>query len=577
MITYTLSMPAPHSHLYHVQIEVDGADSASQDLILPSWTPGSYMIRDYARHVQSFTASTLDGTPLHWYKVAKDSWRVETDGVSQFRVMYQVYANELTVRTSHLDGSHGYVNGATLFMYVEGRTAEHLQLTVVPAAGWQVTTSLLPLDREHTTFSASDYDELVDSPIECGTHRLLQFEVDRIPHQIALWGHGNEDEARIVADTQRIVEIQRDFFGSLPYSHYIFILHLVDGRGGGLEHRNSVTNQVDRWSFQPRRAYERFIRLTSHELFHVWNVKRLRPAPLGPFNYRAENYTRMLWLMEGATSYYDDLLLVRAGLISPERYLELLAEQIVQLQSQPGRLLQSLEQSSFDAWIKFYRPDEHSANSSISYYLKGALVCLLLDMAIRTQSGGTRSFDDLMRYLYERYPITGPGIPEVGALQAAAEAVAGSEPGFFHDFFTHYIAGTTELDYSKGLATVGLELHWQRRGPAAWLGVSLKQQGERTLIRTVRADGPAYLAGIYADDELLALDGWRVDSEKFNARLAERKPGASVRLTLFRGDRLLEVTVTLAEAPPDALELTSSSERSAAQQQAYQKWLGITT
>ena len=577
MISYTLSMPAPHSHLYHVQIEVDGADSASQDLILPSWTPGSYMIRDYARHVQSFTASTLDGTPLHWYKVAKDSWRVETDGVSQFRVMYQVYANELTVRTSHLDGSHGYVNGATLFMYVEGRTAEHLQLTVVPAAGWQVTTSLLPLDREHTTFSASDYDELVDSPIECGTHRLLQFEVDRIPHQIALWGHGNEDEARIVADTQRIVEIQRDFFGSLPYSHYIFILHLVDGRGGGLEHRNSVTNQVDRWGFQPRRAYERFIRLTSHELFHVWNVKRLRPAPLGPFNYRVENYTRMLWLMEGATSYYDDLLLVRAGLISPERYLELLAEQIVQLQSQPGRLLQSLEQSSFDAWIKFYRPDEHSANSSISYYLKGALVCLLLDMAIRTQSGGTRSFDDLMRYLYERYPITGPGIPEVGALQAATEDVAGSEPGFFHDFFTHYIAGTTELDYSKGLATVGLELRWQRRGPAAWLGVSLKQQGERTLIRTVRADGPAYLAGIYADDELLALDGWRVDSEKFNARLAEQKPGASVRLTLCRGDRLLEVTVTLAEAPPDALELTSSSERSTAQQQAYQKWLGITT
>lgn len=577
MITYTLSMPAPHSHLYHVQIEVDGADATSQDLILPSWTPGSYMIRDYARHVQAFRAFTLDGTALHWYKVAKDNWRVATAGASRFRVMYQVYANELTVRTSHLDGSHGYVNGATLFMYVEGRTAERLQLTVLPAAGWQVTTSLLPLDREQGNFTASDYDELVDAPIECGTHRLLQFDVDRIPHQIALWGHGNEDEARIVADTRRIVEIQRDFFGSLPYSHYVFILHLVDGRGGGLEHRNSVTNQVDRWSFQPHRAYERFIRLTSHELFHVWNVKRLRPAPLGPFNYRAENYTRMLWLMEGATSYYDDLLLVRAGLITPERYLELLAEQIAQLQSQPGRLLQSLEQSSFDAWIKFYRPDEHSANSSISYYLKGALVCLLLDMAIRTQSGGTRSFDDLMRYLYERHPITGPGIPEVGAVQAAAEAVAGCEPGCFYDFFAHFVAGTTELDYSKGLATVGLELRWHRRGPEAWLGLSLKQQGERTLIRTVRADGPAYLAGIYADDELLALDGWRIDSEKFNARLAERKPGASVRLTLFRGDRLLEVTVTLAEAPLDALELTSRNGRSGAQQQVYQNWLGITS
>lgn len=578
MISYTLSMPAPHSHLYHVQIEVDGVDAPAQDLILPSWTPGSYMIRDYARHVQAFTASTFDGRPLHWHKVAKDAWRVETGGVSQFRVTYQVYANELTVRTSHLDGSHGYLNGATLFMYVEGRTAERLQLSVVPAVGWQVTTSLTAVvggDRTHAIFSASDYDELVDAPIECGTHRLLQFEVDHIPHQIALWGHGNEDEARIVADTRCIVEVQRDFFGSLPYSHYLFILHLVDGRGGGLEHRNSVTNQVDRWSFQPQRNYERFIRLTSHELFHVWNVKRLRPAPLGPFNYRAENYTRMLWLMEGATSYYDDLLLVRCGLITPERYLELLAEQIVQLQSQPGRLLQSLEQSSFDAWIKFYRPDEHSANSSISYYLKGALVCLLLDMAIRTQSGGARSLDDLMRYLYEHYPISGSGIPEVGAVQAAAEHVAGSEPGFFHDFFAHSIAGTTELDYAKGLATVGLELRWQRRGAEAWSGLSLKQQGERTLIRSVRADGPAYLAGIYADDELLALDGWRVDSEKFHARLAERKPGTPVCLTIFRGDRLLEVTLTLAEAPADALELTSKGERSAAQQSAYQHWLGI--
>lgn len=414
MITYTISMPAPHTHLFHVTVEVDRLDGASVDLVLPSWTPGSYMIREYARHVQGFDArAAATDTPLPWRKVAKDAWRVETGGAERIRVRYQVYANDLTVRTSHLDGAHAYFNGASVFMFVPGREAEPLRLRVEAPPDWQVTTGLDPADRPNE-FLAADYDELVDCPVECGTHRLLAFEVDGIPHRMAIWGRGNEDEARLIADTRRIVEAQRDFFGGLPYRHYTFILHLLDGRGGGLEHRNSVTNQVDRWTFRPERNYERYLSLTSHELFHVWNAKRLRPAPLGPFDYRRENYTRLLWLVEGATSYYDNLLLTRAGLMAPERFLERLGEAIAQLQNQPGRLVQSLEQSSFDAWIKFYRPDENSANSSVSYYLKGGLVCFLLDMEIRACTGGRRSLDDLMRRLYVAYPISGPGIPEEG-------------------------------------------------------------------------------------------------------------------------------------------------------------------
>lgn len=583
MITYTISMPAPHSHLFHVSIEVDGLSTPTQDFILPAWTPGSYMIREYARHVQGFTAQAVDGTPLNWHKIAKDTWRVATNGVSGIFATYQVYANELTVRTSHLDSSHGYFNGASVFMYTAGRIQDRLRIVIMPPTGWHLTTGLNPLvgdvllayqGRDSYIFTTADYDELVDCPVECGTHRRLHFEVDQIKHEIALWGQGNEDEARLVADTRRIVEVQRDFFGGLPYNHYSFIVHLVDGRGGGLEHRNSVTNQVDRWTFQPERSYERFLALTSHELFHVWNVKRLRPAALGPFNYRSENYTRLLWLMEGATSYYDELLLVRAGLLTPERYLERLAEKIVLLQSQPGRLLQSVEQSSFDAWIKLYRPDENSANSSISYYLKGALVCLLLDMSIRARSGGARSLDDVMRLLYKRYPFSGPGLPEQSAVQAAVEEVIDAEEGAFNAFFQRYISGLDELDYAPALAVVGLELRWQRRGPQAWLGLSVKRQGERTLVSSVRSDGPAYAAGICADDELLALDGWRIGDEKLNARLAERRAGQSATLSLFRGDRLLELPVTLAAAPPDGLELAPSATRSAAQVQAYQAWLG---
>lgn len=585
MITYTIGMPAPHSHLFHVSVELDELEGPHVDLVLPSWTPGSYMIRDYARHVQAFTAADDAGAALAWQKLAKDTWRVATGGAARVVARYQVYANDLTVRTSHLDGSHGYFNGATVFMYVPGRTAELLRLIVDAPAGWRVTTGLAPLPGdalmaeprpERHLYTAADYDELVDCPVECGEHRLLSFEVDGIGHEIAIWGRGNEDEARLVADTRRIVEVQRDLFGGLPYSRYSFILHLTDGKGGGLEHRNSVTNQVDRWTFRPERSYERYLSLTSHELFHVWNVKRLRPAPLGPFDYRAENYTRQLWLAEGATSYYDELLLARAGLLRPERYLERLADRIVSLQSQPGRHLQSLEQSSFDAWIKLYRPDENSANSSISYYLKGALVCLMLDLEIRLHTRSKRSLDDVLRLLYARYPLSGPGVPEEGGVLAAVEAVAGEEEGVFREFFAQYIAGVVELDYASAFTVVGLEPRWSRRGPRAWLGLSLRRQGERTLVGAVRSDGPASAAGVYADDELVALDGWRVaGEERLNARLGERVPGSTVRLALFRGDALIEVPVTLAEAPADALELVPVAERSEAQQRAYRVWLGL--
>lgn len=582
MITYTISMPAPHSHLFHVQIEIGRDETGDMLLSLPAWTPGSYMIREFARHVQEFQAIDGEGRSLPWRKVRKDCWLVAAGAAAQVVVSYKVYAFDLTVRTSHLDATHGYFNGANVFMYMHGHTREPLTLHVDPPAGWQVTTGLaaLPPDpaRPHrASFQAVDYDELVDCPVECGTHRLLTFKVDGVLHRIAIWGRGNEDEARLLADTQRIVEAQRAMFGSLPYRDYTFILHLTDGRGGGLEHRNSATNMVDRWTFADQ--YERYLSLTSHELFHAWNVKRLRPAALGPFDYQNENYTRLLWLMEGATSYYDDLLLVRASLMSEERYLQKLADEIVQLQSQPGRHLQSLEQSSFDAWIKFYRPDENSINSSISYYLKGALVCWIFDMAIRARTNGERSFDDVMRYLFQRYPLEGPGIPEEGAVLAAIEAIGGADGGL-RELYDRYVAGVEELDYAAALAVVGLEPRWQYRRPRpdgqppAWLGVNWRKQGERLLVAAVRSDGPAYEAGVYADDELIAFDGWRVNEERLNQRLLERWPGDTVRLTVFRGDALLEVPVTLAAAPYDMLSLAPVAMPTAEQERMRAAWLG---
>ncbi len=597
MIHYTISMPEPHSHLFHVVIDVDEVKTETLDLALPVWTPGSYMVRDYARHVQAFSAES-DGWPLAWHKLDKTSWQVMTEGASRIRVRYAVYAYELTVRTSHLDGSHGYFNPATLCMYVPGRLRSIHLVTVQPPPHWRVSTGLRPVNADavnnqqsaetptrprHNSFLAQDYDELVDSPFECGTHRLLTFEVDGIPHEIAIWGHGNESERRLVEDTRRIVETERDLFGALPYERYVFILHLANNVYGGLEHRNSVTNIIDRWTFQPPKSYERFLGLTSHEFYHVWNVKRIRPRPLGPFDYSRENYTRQLWVAEGITSYYDNLVLVRSGLISPERYLEVLADDILALQSQPGRALQSLAQSSFDAWIKLYRPDENSANSSISYYLKGSLVALLLDMEIRSRTQGERSLDDVMRWLFheayggEHATISqSQGFDEAYGFLEAIEAVAGESGGAYRSFLERYVYGTDELDYAAALKQVGVQLHWDyKTSPAdesmpTSLGLRLKTEHGRLKVAVALSDGPAAQAGVYAHDEIIALNGFRVSEEALKARLAERQPGDSVQLTLFRGDQLIEVPVILTKAPYDALKLLPPPEET---HEAFLSWI----
>lgn len=593
---YTIAMPRPHTHLYEVTIEISDVAELTLDLALPVWTPGSYMIREYARHIQEFTAS--DGKrSLPWRKLDKSTWRIETGGASQVRASYAVYANELSVRTSHLDGTHGYFNPATLCMYRPGHTNEPLLVHVIAPAGWQVTTGLAPNtdatalyppvaappDFRVFSFAADDYDELVDSPFECGAHRLLTFDVDGIPHEIALWGRGNENEEQLVADTQAIVAAARALFGGLPYNRYTFIVHLADTRGGGLEHRNSVVMMVDRWTFRPRKSYERYLALTAHEFFHVWNVKRIRAAPLGPFDYSRENYTRQLWAMEGVTDYYTNLLLLRADLIDTGRYRELLAEKIVSLQSQPGRAIQSLEQSSFDTWIKLYRPDENTPNSAISYYLKGCLVALLLDLELRQRTSGARSLDDVLRYLHATYPIDAPGIPEDGGYRAAVEAVmaeASDEDRSFAAFFDRYIAKTDELDYERALGYAGLRLDWgyekepENGGTPVWLGLKFKTDNGRTRVAHVLADGPAYTAGVYANDELLALDSMRIDEERLKTRLSERAPGDTVTLSLFRRDELLHIPVTLTAAPHDKLSLVLLDDPSEGQRRLHEGWIG---
>jgi predicted metalloprotease with PDZ domain len=571
-------MSRPHSHLFEVTITIDGWSEPRLDLVMASWTPGSYLIRDYARHVQDF-AVTSDGHPARWEKTAKDAWRVETPLSGRVRVTYRVFAHDLTVRTCHLDGTHGFANGAAVFLFIDGRTSEPVTLEIAVPQRWQVATGLEPLGGGNGIFRfrARDYDELVDGPVECGTHRVLEFEVDGVPHRIALWGRGNEDEIRLTEDTRAIVRAQREFFGGVPYKRYTFIHHLAAGRGG-LEHRNSAVFLVDRFGFRPRASYERFLELVSHEFFHVWNVKRIRPKTLGPFDYRRENHTRQLWTIEGVTSYYEKRFVAAAGLYPKERFLERVAEEIGGLQAQPGRALQSLEQSSFDAWIKYYRPDENSANASISYYQKGALVALMLDLEIRALTSRAKCLDDVVKHLAHAATLDDAGFAEPDGYLAAVEAVAGEQGGAFKAFFERYVAGTAELDYDRALGHAGLALTWTRADAKdgdrqGWLGISTRSEGRALFVANVRSDGPAEAAGLYAGDELLAIDGVRVDAARLPARLAERSAGATVRATVFRRDELLEIPVTLGEPPAESAAIVPMDAATPEQAALREAWL----
>src|SRR5438067_495876 len=341
-ISYTVSMPEPHTHLFQVELRVRADERGSAlpaqlDLVMPVWTPGSYLIREFERHVQDFAATDGAGGALAWRKVNKDTWRVEVGGAREVRASYRVYANELSVRTNDLNDRQGFWNNAALLMYVNGYLRAPVTLHVEPFADWQVATSLLEMKARPNTYRPENFDILYDSPFQVGHLHILEFEVRNVPHRIVIEGEGNYEPERLRRDVQRIVEAAAVLMGELPYHDYTFFLRLRASGGGGLEHLNSTSIILPRFSFRPDASYRGVLSTIAHEFFHAWNVKRIRPDALGPFDYTQENYTRLLWVAEGITSYYENILLRRAGLITDKEYLEGLARAIQALQQVPGR------------------------------------------------------------------------------------------------------------------------------------------------------------------------------------------------------------------------------------------------
>ena len=580
-INYHIALPQRRAHLIDVTITI-ASPALVIDLQMPVWTPGSYLVREYARHVQSFSVSQA-GQPCIWCKTDKTTWHIHAAyAETPITVHYQVYSYELTVRTNHVDDSHAFFNPAAVCMQLVGYTGG-LPVHVITPSNWQVATQLelqgevhQSVDTAVWTYTATDYDNLYDSPFECGTHQMVRFFVADIPHDVAIWGHGNEQITTLIRDIERIVVATQQHFAHVPYQRYLFILHLADGMYGGLEHCNSTVCLCDRWGFAKPRDYERVLGLITHEFFHTWNVKRIRPAPLGPFDYAHENYTSQLWLAEGVTSYYDNLIMCRAGLISTQRYLDLLAEDISSVQRTPGRHLQSLSEASFDAWIRYYRPDENSPNVSVSYYIKGAVVAFALDMAVRQWSNGARSFDDVLRILEARYPLHTPGIPEDDTMVIVISEVAEVSFDIVADFFADYIYGTRELDWDAICATVGLQPRWHLGDePAVTMGAKLRQDDTRLVIAALTPDGPAQRAGLAPFDQIIAINNNRVDANRIKARLQELVPDKLIDVTYFRRDELRQCQVILAATQPTALTLLSVTTPSGNHAQQYQQWLAM--
>ncbi len=597
---YRIACADPHKHLFEVACTVDDPAAEGQVFRLPAWVPGSYLIREFARHFVTVRA-TSGGAPVAVAKVSKDAWRA-APCAGPLTLVAQVYAFDLSVRAAYLDATRGFFNGPAVFVWPVGHERRPCTLEIVAPVGdagsrWRVATSMPRADAVpggFGTYRTSSYEELVDHPVEMGVFDLTQFAAGGAQHDIAITGRHRADLERFSHDTQRICQAQIDLFGGAPSSrapldHYVFQLLVLDEGYGGLEHRAS-TSLVSGRSALPQSGarqvnddYRKLLGLVSHEYFHTWNVKRIKPAAFLPYDLTREVYTTQLWAFEGITSYYDDLILVRAGLIGSDSYLELLGQNLTVLMRTPGRTRQSIAESSFDAWIKYYRRDENAPNAIVSYYTKGALVALALDLTLRRDSRIT--LDDLMRALWLRYGQPGIGVPEGGVETLASELSGIDLAPFFRDF----VYGTEELRLGELLHTVGIRLQTRRsqgdkdKGgkparnelPNTWFGAGFTGGAELRVAHIVN-DSPAERAGLAAGDTVVAFDGLRASPEAMAQLLATRRVGDVAVVHAFRRDELMTFEVTLEAAPEDTCWLAPDENASAAARLRRAAWLGAT-
>ncbi|QJX49308.1 M61 family metallopeptidase [Hymenobacter taeanensis] len=564
-------MPAPQTHYFEVETTLNGFNKAYTDLKMPVWAPGSYLVREFAKNVEGFQA-TSGSEKLRTEKISKNTWRVYHAKGKEVKVNYRVYAFELSVRTSFIDAAHGYLNGSSVFMYPADNKQLGSTLEVHPAQGWtQVSTSLKPAGGTFT-YTSSNYDELADSPIEIGNQKIYTFTANGTPHTVAMYGDPKVDEARLTRDMKRVCEEAQRVVDRNPLDRYLFIVHNIDRGTGGLEHLFSTTLSVSRNAYSSEAGWKGFLGLVAHEYFHLWNVKRIRPIALGPFDYDNENYTHMLWVSEGGTEYFSNLIVQRAGFLTPDEYLGDLSNSINRVENTPGNKQQSAAESSYDAWIKYYRPNENSVNTGISYYDKGEVIGAVLDLMVINETKGQKHLDDVMRYLYDQYyKKLGRGFTDEEYQDAVAK-VAGRR---FDDFFRRYVYGTETLPYETALGYAGLKLSVATAAATdVALGANFSAAGGKQTVSSVLRDGSAWQGGLSVGDEILAVDGARVTDDP-NKLMTNRAVGSQVKLLVAREGQTKELTFPLLASSARRYRIERQTNPTAEQQTVLNKWLPV--
>ncbi|MCB5189383.1 M61 family peptidase [Methylobacillus arboreus] len=577
-IHYDVRFNAPQTHVFELECHIANPANEGQHVSLPAWLPGSYLVRDFARHIVSISASA-NGKPVTLQKLDKSSWQA-APCKGPLAIRYQVYAYDLSVRTAYLDHTRAYFNGSSLFLQVAGQ--EHAACSVEihhpgkAYADWQIATTLPARKTGKHGFSlyeAENYQALIDYPVEIGTLAIAEFKAMGVPHRLVISGSHNADVKAISRDLKTLCEHHIRFFGTAPFQRYDFLLYAAaDNQYGGLEHSDSTSLICPR-SWLPvkhekhdKQQYQDFLGLCSHEYFHAWHVKRIRPSAFASPDLSREAYTRLLWVFEGFTAYYDTLALVRCGLMNEQEYLAALSKDINRFLRTPGRQVQALEESSFDAWIKLYKPDENTPNSQISYYLKGSLVALAMDLSLRLKG---RSLDEVMHALWQRYSDHGQLVDE-GSMQALIKEVCGER---LANLFRDCVQGSDDPPLKKLLSSFGIDLAPSATGDAdlvrQWLGLQLAN--DETRIAHVFNGSAAEQAGLAAGDVIVAHDSLKASAKSLKQQL--KRGRKTMALHFFRRDELMTAEIQPRDHDLASYALTTSARRKPEQDALRQDWL----
>ncbi len=574
-IKFEVSFREPQAHYAEIRMDIENVKRPFIDVKMPVWTPGSYLVREYSRHVESFEACDESGELLEVKKISKNTWRITSNNLDHVTINYRLYGFEVSVRTNYIDDQHAFLSPAGTFMYVDGMLDHPVEVRINPHSNWKkVSTGLDAVPGQDFTYHAPDFDILFDSPIEVGNQEIFTFNASGVLHEVAMVGGGNYDKDRLIQDFTEIIEECTRIFGVNPNKRYVFIVHHFQSGGGGLEHLNSTVLGASRNAYSSPRLYTNFLGLVAHEYFHLWFVKRLRPIELGPFDYENENYSTALWIMEGFTSYYDNLILRRTGMVNENQYLSFLAGDFNTIENKAGNDIQPVALASFDAWIKYYRQDENSANNSISYYNKGAMLAMLMDVKIIAETKGQKNLDDVLKAAYELFYVEKDRGFEEGEFAALIKDVSGvSVDEIFRAAHT-----VEKLDYNAYLNRVGYELKDQFAGfERPDLGATTSSQNGRIMVTSVQRGTGAWEGGLNVRDEIIGINGSRLDASgrELASIMQDAQVGDVLQVTIARDGIIRDLPITLKRNSNANYQIVPLANANAEQKRLGKIWLSL--